>query len=149
MAAGLTIMRERYAEFQARFLREARALLKDEQLRPRLYLDAEVALADLNFDFLKHHETLQPFGVGNAQPLFLARNVRPAETRVLKEKHYRFMLLQDGGGGAQQAIYFGGAERPLPEPPWDIAFQVGRNEFNGRVTLQLEIKALRAAEAIP
>ena len=59
------------------------------------------------------------------------------------------MLLQNGGGKAQQAIYFGGAPRALPEPPWDIAFQVGRNEYNGRVTLQLEIKALRAAEAAP
>ena len=149
MAAGLTIRRERFAEFQSGFLRQARALLTDEQLRPRLYLDAEVRLAELHFDFLKHHEMLQPFGIGNFQPLFLAREVRPAESRVLKEKHYRFMLLQNGGGRAQQAIYFGGAQSPLPAPPWDIAFQVGRNEYNGRVTLQLEIKALRAAEAAP
>ena len=149
MAAGLTIRREQFAEFQESFRRQARALLTDEQLRPRLYLDAEVSLTDLHFDFLKHHETLQPFGIGNSQPLFLSRNVRSAETRILKEKHYRFMLLQNAGGKAQQAIYFGGAQRPLPEAPWDIAFQVGRNEYNGRVSLQLEIKALRAAEAAP
>ena len=149
MAAGLTIRREQFPEFRETFRREARALLTDEQLRPRLYIDVEVPLADLHFDFLKHHETLQPFGIGNSQPLFLARNVRAAESRILKEKHYRFMLLQNGGGKAQQAIYFGGAQRPLPEPPWDIAFQVGRNEYNGRVSLQLEIKATRAAEASP
>jgi single-stranded-DNA-specific exonuclease len=149
MAAGLTIEREKFAAFREAFKRQARALLTDDQLRPRLYLDAEVALADLHFDFLEHHETLQPFGIGNAQPLFLARNVRPAETRILKEKHYRFMLLQNGGGRGQQAIYFGGAARALPEPPWDIAFQVARNEYNGRVSLQLEIKALRAAEGMP
>jgi len=149
MAAGLTIQRARFPEFQSSFRSQARALLTDDQLRPRLYLDAEVPLADLHFDFLTHHETLQPFGIGNSQPLFLARNVRPAESRILKEKHYRFMLLQNGGGRAQQAIYFGGAQRPLPDPPWDIAFLIARNEFNGRVALQLEIKALRAAEAAP
>jgi single-stranded-DNA-specific exonuclease len=149
MAAGLTIQREQFPMFRDTFRREARALLTDEQLRPRLCLDAEVALAELHFDFLKHHETLQPFGTGNSQPLFLARNIRPAETRVLKEKHYRFMLMQNGGGRAQEAIYFGGARQPLPEAPWDIAFQVARNEFNGRVSLQLEIKALRSAEAAP
>jgi len=149
MAAGLTIERAHFAEFQESFRKEARALLTDEQLRPRLYLDAEVALGDLHFDFLKHHETLQPFGIGNSQPMFLTRNVRAAETRVLKEKHYRFMLLQNGGGRMQEAIYFGGAQRALPEGPWDIAFQVGRNEYNGRVSLQLEIKGLRAAEAAP
>lgn len=147
MAAGLTIQRERFQEFQASFRRHARALLTDEQLRPRLYLDAEVALGDLHFEFLKHHDMLQPFGTGNSQPLFLTRNVRPAETRVLKEKHYRFTLLQNGGGRTHEAIYFGGAQQALPKPPWDAAFQVGRNEFNGRVSLQLEIKALRSAEA--
>ena len=149
MAAGLTIQRERFEEFRESFSRQARALLTDDQLRPRLYLDAEVALAEMDFDFLGQHEQLQPFGIGNSQPLFLARGVRPAETRVLKEKHYRFMLLQEGCRKARQAIYFGGAMQPLPEPPWDIAFQVARNEYNGRVTLQLEIKALRAAEAAP
>jgi single-stranded-DNA-specific exonuclease len=149
MAAGLTIRRENFSEFRQSFLREARALLTDEQLRPRLYLDAEVRLAELNLDFLRQHDALQPFGIGNAQPLFLARNVRSAETRILKEKHYRFMLTQDGGGQARQAIYFGGAERELPPPPWDAAFQVMRNEYNGRVTLQLQIQALRSAEAAP
>jgi single-stranded-DNA-specific exonuclease len=149
MAAGLTIQREQFPMFQESFRRQARALLTDDQLRPRLYLDAEVPLADLHFDFLQHHETLQPFGTGNAQPLFLARNVHAAETRVLKEKHYRFMLLQNGGGRTQQAIYFGGAVRELPPAPWDIAFQVGRNAYNGRVALQIEIKALRSAEAAP
>jgi len=149
MAAGLTIQRDCFPDFQATFLRQARQLLTDDQLRPRLYLDAEVLLADLHFDFLRHHETLQPFGIGNSQPIFLARNVRSAETRILKEKHYRFMLLQNGGGETQQAIYFGGAQQPLPAAPWDIAFQVARNEYNGRVTLQLEIKALRSAELAP
>lgn len=146
---GLTIRRDCFPAFRASFLAQARVLLTDDQLRPRLSLDAEVSFDELHFDFLKHHDTLQPFGIGNSQPLFLARNVRATETRVLKEKHYRFMLLQNGGGRSQQAIYFGGAQQPLPEPPWDIAFQVARNEFNGRVTLQLEIKALRAAEAAP
>jgi single-stranded-DNA-specific exonuclease len=154
MAAGLTIRREHYAVFQETFRSQARALLTDEQLRPRLYLDAEVQLADLQFAFLEHHEKLQPFGIGNAQPLFLARNVRATETRILKEKHYRFGLVQDRPepgqaiGVAREAIYFGGAQRPLPPAPWDIAFQVARNEFNGRVSVQLEIKALRTAEPI-
>jgi single-stranded-DNA-specific exonuclease len=146
MAAGLTIQRDQFAKFQESFRREARALLTDDQLRPRLYLDAEVALTDLHFDFLKHHEALQPFGIGNSQPVFLARGVRAAETRVLKEKHYKLTLLQNGGGRAAEAIYFGGVERGLPAQPWDIAFTLGRNEWNGRVSVQLEIKAVRAAE---
>jgi len=79
----------------------------------------------------------------------LIRERRIAESRVLKEKHLRLQLVQNGGGRAQAAIYFGGAQEPLPPEPWDAAFQVARNEFNGRVTVQMEIKALRTAEAQP
>lgn len=149
MAAGLTLRREHFPAFQEAFRRCARSLLTDEQLEPRLRLDAEISLADIHFDFLETHEVLQPFGVSNFQPLFLARGVRATEMRVLKEKHLRLQLAQNGGGRSLAAIYFGGAQEPLPPAPWDIAFQVARNEFNGRVSVQMEIKALRTAEAAP
>jgi len=45
-----------------------------------------------------------------------------------------------------QAIYFRGAEEKLPRPPWDVAFTVERNEFNGRVEAQMQIVAIRSAD---
>jgi single-stranded-DNA-specific exonuclease len=46
------------------------------------------------------------------------------------------------------AIFFGGGEYPLPNPPWDIAFTIDRNTFRGRTTLQLVIQDIKAAEAL-
>ena len=42
---------------------------------------------------------------------------------------------------------FGGVATTLPRLPWDIAFQIERNEWNGSVTPQIHIRAVRSAEA--
>ncbi len=47
----------------------------------------------------------------------------------------------------QDAVFFGGGETPLPDPPWDIAFAIDRNSFRGRTTLQLIIQDVKAAES--
>ena len=154
MAAGLTLRETGFAEFQKRFCEVARGLLDDEQLRPRLRLDAEVRLGDLGPTFLACHEQLQPFGMGNPQPVFLASRVVPvAEPQILKGKHLRLVLrhARAPGPGSYEphtlAIYFHGAEEPLPPPPWDIAFQVEANEYRGETRCQICVQAVREAAA--
>ena len=49
------------------------------------------------------------------------------------------------GGRFIHAIYFRGAEEALPSPPWDVAFALERNEFNGRIDAQMQVVAIRAA----
>jgi single-stranded-DNA-specific exonuclease len=145
MAAGITVRQEQFPDFQRAFLECARARLTDEDLQPRLRLDCEVSFAELTMDFLEHHDRLHPFGIGNAQPMLLARGVKPgAAPRVLKEKHLLFNLRQERG--STSAIYFNSAEIELPRPPWDIAFRIERNEFRETVSLQVQIHAIRAAE---
>lgn len=153
MAAGLTLQEASFPDFQRNFCEVARASLSDEQLLPFLRLDAEIRLDELNEDFLGCHEALQPFGMGNPQPTFLARKVVPtAEPRVLKEKHLSFSLRQltpgtprDRYAPTTRAIFFNGATPDLPPPPWDMAFQVETNEYRGQVELQVQVQALRAA----
>ncbi|HXA08410.1 MAG TPA: single-stranded-DNA-specific exonuclease RecJ [Chthoniobacterales bacterium] len=144
MAAGLTIREENFATFTGLFQERCRARLSDEQLEPRLHLDGELMLSDLNWELLRWHELLQPFGNGNPQPLFLVRAVEPAAPpKILKEKHLLLRLRQNGH--QQRAIFFGGAESPLPEPPWDVAFRLSMDEYEGERRLQMQVEALRAA----
>src|SRR5579862_373299 len=145
MAAGFSVSRGNFEEFRAAFLACARSLLTEDLLLPRLRLDVETSLAAVDFEFLLQHEQLQPFGIGNPQLVFLARNVAPdGEPRILKEKHLLFNLRQ--AGRKQSAIYFDGALSPLPRPPWDVAFQIERNEYQGLVGVQVQILAIREAE---
>lgn len=144
MAAGLTIREENLAAFSEAFRGAARELLTDEQLQPCINLDHELTLAELNWNLLEWHEALQPFGAGNAQPTFFAREVEPAvEPRVLKDKHLVLRLRQRNYHA--RAIFFDGASETLPKPPWDIAFRVQADEYQGEKRLQMHVQALRAA----
>ncbi len=147
MAAGLTIREENIAAFTARFTETCGRLLTAEQLEPRLHLDAELSLRDLDWNLLRWHELLQPFGHGNPQPLFFARGVEPVVApRILKEKHLALRLRQNGR--VQRAIFFGGAEEPLPKPPWDVAFRISADEYEGEIRVQMQVEALRSAQPL-
>lgn len=147
MAAGLTLPENNLAGFSDAFQRAARELLSDDQLRPRLRIDHELTLSEVNFELLRWHELLQPFGNGNPQPLFYARKVESvAAPRVLKEKHLLLRLRQRKHH--QRAVFFGGAGIELPPPPWDVAFRIKAGEYLGEATLDLHIQALRQSQPI-
>jgi single-stranded-DNA-specific exonuclease len=143
MAAGLNVHEEVFEVFREAFESATRGMVTDDMLVPRLRLDAEVSLDGFSEDLLEAQRLLEPFGNGNRQPVLFVRGVRPAaEPRVLKEKHLR---LSFPGRRPLNAIYFNGAEQPLPRPPWDVAFHLERNEYNGRVEAQMQVVAIRSA----
>jgi len=144
MAAGLTIRQENFPAFAEAFRAAARELLSEENLQARLHLDHELAFSELNAELLRWHEMLQPFGSGNAQPMFFARGVEPiVAPQILKEKHLVLRLRQKNR--FQRAIFFDGALSPLPDAPWDMAFRVNADEYEGETRLQIHVEALRAA----
>jgi single-stranded-DNA-specific exonuclease len=146
MAAGLTLRRERFGEFREAFRACARETLTAEQLLARMQLDVEITLGDINFELLDQYCALQPFGMGNHQPIFIARGVTLAGApRVMKEKHLALMLRQQGD--EYRAVWFGAVSEELPRPPWDVAFHLERNEYQGVVSAQIQIRAVRSARS--
>jgi single-stranded-DNA-specific exonuclease len=145
MAAGLSINEQKLPAFRERFAEFVRRNADENVLRPKLHYDAELTFSQLSLEFLSDYDLLQPFGNGNPQPVFISRDVRLSRPPLhMKNHHLRFMLRQ--GYHEQDAVFFGGGERALPDPPWDIAFTIDRNTFRGRTTLQLIIQDVRAAE---
>lgn len=145
MAAGISLQRGQLDAFREAFGEEVRQQVNGDQLTPRLYLDAETELSEISDLLLPSYLKLEPLGQHNPRPIFLVRGVQPAaEPRVLKEKHLRLSFRQ--GGVTREAMFFGGNEQALPRPPWDIAFTVGRNEWRGRVSLQMIVEDIRSAQ---
>lgn len=145
MAAGLALREENFDAFAERFRKAARELLSDEALQPCVRLDHELAFTEIDLGFLQWHEMLQPFGNGNPQPLLLAREVEPvAPPRVVNEKHLILRLRQ--GNRHRRAIYFDGAANQLPPTPWDIAFRIRADEYEGETLVAMQIEAVRSAE---
>lgn len=144
MAAGLTIHEKDVDLFALQFRGVARDLLSDDDLQPRLRLDHEIRFSELNSDFLGWHEMLQPFGNGNAQPLFFARGIEPViAPRVVAEHHLALVLRQQNY--QRRAIFFGAALNPLPPQPWDIAFRIRPDQYEGEIRLEVRVEALRAS----
>jgi single-stranded-DNA-specific exonuclease len=145
MAAGLSIEEGKLEVFRERFAEFVLRTTDEETRRPTLAYDAELEFSQLSLEFLAGYDLLQPFGNGNPQPVFIARGVHLSRPPLhMKNHHLRFMLRQ--GYHEQDAVFFGGGERVLPDPPWDIAFTIDRNTFRGRTTLQLILQDVRAAE---
>jgi len=85
-------------------LRERLAAVFDE-LDPSLFvraarIDGELALHDIDREFVAAHEMLEPFGAANPQPLFAIRSVEVAGTRTFAEDCCEVMLASNGDRAA-------------------------------------------------
>ena len=107
----------------------------------------EVPLSDLNFDVLKHLLFLEPTGYGNPEAVFVSRNIKVKAARTVGAdgKHLK-LTVEDERGAAVDAIGFrlGHLKENLP-PKIDVLYRFEANEFNGRRTLQLNLKDVKAA----
>ncbi len=142
MAAGVSLREQDLDAFREAFAAHVHEQTGGAALEPVLHLDAEVQLDELTMEFLDDYDQLQPFGSGNPQPVFMVRGVYPsADPRLLRERHWRLELMQNGT--TRTAMWFNAGKEQLPPPPWDLAFHVDRNTFRGNTTVQLLIQALR------
>ena len=144
MAAGVSVREEKLEEFRIAFVKNVAEQAENDTLIPKLVIDLEIMFKDLNLDLLDSYELLRPFGAGNPQPLFMSRGIELVqEPRVIKEKHLKYRFYQNGT--ELEGIYFNGLEKDIPKPAWDIAYTIDRNEWRGRVKLNLVIQAIRKA----
>lgn len=145
MAAGISVHEDQMDAFRDAFREHVLSHSDESSRRPRMFLDAEIELDTLSLDFLRDYELLQPFGNGNPQPVFLASKVHLSRPPMrLKNNHLRLQLRQ--GYQEHDAVFFGGGENELPDPPWDVAFTIDRNHFRGRTSLQIIVQDVRAAQ---
>jgi single-stranded-DNA-specific exonuclease len=144
MAAGVTVMEDNIDALRERFDAEVKGQATSDSLTPKLHIDSVVSLNEVKMELLDSYELLHPFGAANPQPLFMTKGVdMGGDPRVIKEKHMKFQLYQDGV--LRDAIYFNSADLDLPNPPWDIAFNIDRNEFRGLSQVSITIQAIRKA----
>lgn len=147
MAIGLSIHEEHIETFRMRFGEVISERLADQSLAPTLEIDAELRLRDMTSDFLEQFKLMEPFGMANPEPVFVCREVYPRlPGRVMKEKHLRVALTQDGI--QQDAIYFNAPLADLPPPPWNVAVRLQRNFFRGNESWQFTIEGIRAADEV-
>ena len=107
-AVGCALPVERISELRSRLDAHARQRLTPADFVPVLDYDAEVALDELNHDFWLGLQRMEPFGAGNPEPVFVARDAKLIQPpRVMKEKHVKLRVIPSGpnsnGGSFQRA----------------------------------------------
>jgi single-stranded-DNA-specific exonuclease len=106
-------------------------------------VDAVLQPEEINYDLVEALEALAPFGMGNPEPVFMLDGIRVADLRVLKERHLKLRLVV--GERNLEAIGFNMADkRDVPEIV-AVAFSLQINEWNGRKSVQLRIRDIKAA----
>ena len=110
----------------------------------------EVSLSQLNFDLLKHLAYFEPTGYGNPNAIFVSRDVKVKSARTVgaEGKHLK-LALEDEHGAAYGAIGFrmGNLQAGLPSRV-DVMYSFEANEYNGRTSLQLNLKDVKAAGSV-
>ena len=92
-ACGFTLPASNVAELRTRLDQFARTKLTLTDFEPVLDIDGDLSLADVTPELFQALQLLQPYGMGNPEPVFSARSVQlVAPPRILKEKHLKLKL---------------------------------------------------------
>ncbi len=147
LAAGLTVRVENVQALQERLFEIARERFRGLDLTPALQIDYEIALEKLQAEhipgILEAVDQLEPTGASNPSALFCSRNCQVLRAYTVgKGEHLKLVL---GAGNTQlDAIAFrqGALLETLPDFV-DIAYTFEINEYNGRSTMQLNVRDIQ------
>ena len=149
-AAGLSLRPENLVAFQEKFEEIVTEKMAGLEFKPELDVDVVLPLSAVNTRFYHILKQFAPFGPGNMPPLFETDGVVNAGgSKLVGKNHIRLCVVHpEISGGPCSAIAFQqGDHFHLIEKgiPFDICFHLEENEWNGNVTLQLNVKDIRFA----
>ncbi|NTW99387.1 MAG: hypothetical protein HGB35_05575, partial [Geobacteraceae bacterium] len=109
-----------------------------------LSADLEVSLSKMTGDVLKYLDYLQPTGYGNPDAVFVSRNLQVKASRTVGAEAKHLKLTLSDGRVTYDAIGFrlGSFQSQMPQKV-DVMYTFETNEYNGRVSLQLNLKDVK------
>jgi len=148
-AAGLTLKVENVEPFKKMFEEVVGKTITEEQLIPTVIIDEEINLSIISESFLNIIDQMEPFGPGNMKPVFVSRNLKALNTKLLKDLHLKMSVLDEEDGVVIDAIGFNMPdyyEILKSKPSFDLAYTIEENNFRGKSSIQLHIKDIKFVE---
>jgi single-stranded-DNA-specific exonuclease len=145
-AAGLAIEKNKINEFRIAINEFAKKDLAEDAFEKQISIDAEIKFANINFDLFYDLEKLAPFGAKNPYPVLCSKKINIINMpRIVGEEHVQIKVSTDNIQFS--CIAFKMKHRIeelrssfLNETPIDIAYTLLINKWQGKKTLQLNIK---------
>lgn len=144
-AAGLTMSYQNLEEFRKRINEIARSTFIDSDFKPELEITATLNLNDINPRFWKLLSQFEPFGPGNARPVFVSRDIcvegKPA---IVGNGHLKMKVRQEDSPVFDVIGFNMHPYEPLlrdcQRRSVDIAYVLEENHWNGRRSIQIRLK---------
>ena len=146
-AVGFSLNSARVPELRERLQQYSAIALTPQVLERKLDCSAELSFAEITHDFYRSLRLLEPYGMGNEEPIFIARGLTlDAAPQIIKEQHVRLRVRQQQT--VMSAIGWRCAERWKPlaleaGSTIDLAYRIRLNEHPDFGGLELEIVDLR------
>ena len=106
MAAGLSMPEENLEQFRKEI--NEKSGITPEDLNEKIAIDMQLPFECVNEKFIEELAVLEPFGKGNARPVFAERQVQVESARILgKNKNVLKLQVKDLHGTRMDAMYFG------------------------------------------
>lgn len=146
-AAGLSMKRENLREFTSKMNTELKKIAPIERTRMDFY-DLEIKANEINPLLIKNLDMLEPFGMGNAKPVFKMTDVELVSFDIMKDLHVRWNLAQEKVKMKGISFNYIGKFKALhPKELYSmqnlsVFFTLGLNRFNGNESIQLMIEKI-------
>jgi len=150
-AAGMTLKAENYSTFKEAFENQVSATILPEMRTPEIEIDAEINFTDITPKLIRILKQFEPFGPQNMTPVFMTKDVKDTgygKTLGAEEEHLRLFVKQFNSDGIA-AIGFGLGKKldiTKNQNPFQLAYSLAENEWNGTVSNQLILKDIRTNE---
>lgn len=149
LAAGLSLRRGDVDAFREKINEYVRENFHQEQSEPMIDADCELNAADMTLELCEQIRMLEPYGVSNPTPVFVAKDLEIAEiTPISGGKHTRVVFTKDNH--AFTAMCFSKSASDLKifvGESADVLFNLDVNEFRGQKNLQMIVRDIHPSEA--
>jgi single-stranded-DNA-specific exonuclease len=144
-AAGLTIESDKIPEFRNRFNEVASKMLKEDDLIPKIKIDDELRLDEINTELIQMLDGLAPFGPKNNKPCFVSYGLEiVGYPRIVGRNHLKFKVRQNGTVIDTIAFNRGADIEQLQTNRYiDMIYYVEENHWMNKTSLQLNAKDFR------
>ena len=149
LAVGLSLEKKNLEALKTELQAYAEECSSTIEISPFINVDCKVLPSEITVSEIKGLSVLEPFGMGNAQPLFTMSDMRVEEiTPISHERHIKLQLSKDGY--IFYGFVFGMGMKSCPfviGDRLDMVFSAEINTYKGRDSVQLVIKDLKWSDS--
>ncbi len=144
MAIGISVSKDEFNSFKNDF-EEYVSNTNISELVPVIKVDEEVTSKDIGINIVKELSMLEPFGEANKMPIFMYKNLRINSIRALSDGKHLKLTLKDEGTVIDAIGFNMGylVDEFLLGDKVDVLGNLEINSFNGRESVQINLKDLR------